>query len=82
MANQMTNQMATGAPKRARLSAGEVQRLERLLGGDPELELRVLLAIEERYGARTLLEIPRRVAEQIEARPQAFLRMVKTRGKI
>jgi len=77
--NEVANEMASGGPGRARLTVSEVQRLERLLGGDPELELRVLLTIKERYGAATLLEIPRHVAVQIEARPQAFLRMVKTR---
>ena len=59
------------------LSAQEVLRLERWLGGDPRTEEAVLRFIGDRYGARNLLHLPPKVAGQVLARPGDFLRAVK-----
>jgi hypothetical protein len=56
---------------------GTVQRIERLVGGDPGTEEQVLRFIAERYGARSLVELPARVAGQILRRPGDFVRAAK-----
>ena len=48
-----------------RLSAATVQRIERLVGGDPVTEDRILQFIGKRYGAKSLLYLPAHVAAKI-----------------
>jgi hypothetical protein len=64
---------ANGTP----LSVSEVERLERLLGGDPHVEGMVLQFIAEKYGAPNLIYLPKAVAQQVYRRPTDFLRAVK-----
>jgi hypothetical protein len=60
-----------------RLTVGEVERLHQLLGGDPRTEEMVLQFIANKYGAKNLIYLPRRVAKQVFERPADFLRAVK-----
>ena len=60
-----------------RLTVGEVERLHQLLGGDPRTEEMVLQFIADKYRARNLFYLPRRVAKQVFERPADFLRAVK-----
>jgi hypothetical protein len=60
-----------------RLPAATVQRIERLVGGDPVVEVQVLRFIAARYGARNLLYLPRHVAAAILKRPAHFVRAAK-----
>jgi len=60
-----------------RLSVQDVQRLHRLLEGDPRVEQMILDFIRAKYGAKGLFYIPKPVAEQIFQRPGDFLRSVK-----
>ena len=60
-----------------RLPVVTVQRIERLVGGDPVTEGQVLRFIGSRYGARNLLYLPQKVAAAILDRPDAFLRTAK-----
>ena len=60
-----------------RLTVGEVERLHQLLGGDARTEEMVLRFIADKYGARNLFFVPRRVAKQVFERPADFLRAVK-----
>jgi len=64
-----------------RLTVGEVERLHQLLGGDPRTEEMVLRFIADKYGARNLFFLPRRVAKQVFERPADFLRAVKQHGE-
>lgn len=64
-------------PETGRLSVQTVERLHRLLGGDPRVEEMVLRFISDKYGARNLLYLPPHVAKQICKRPADFLRAVK-----
>jgi hypothetical protein len=59
------------------LPLGTVQRIERLVGGDPVTEDRVLRFIDARYGARSLVYLPPRVAAQVLKRPADFIRAAK-----
>ena len=61
-----------------RLLACDVERLHRVLGGDPMTEDAVLRFIAARYGARSLFFLPAKVAAAILKRPGDFLRAVKT----
>ena len=65
-----------GAPKML-LPVQTVERLHRLLAGDARLENMVLTFIAGRYGARSLVFLPARVAEQILKRPADFIRAAK-----
>lgn len=56
-----------------RLSADVVRYLERLVGGDPMTEQQVLRFIEDRYGARSLAELPAKVASEVVRRPGDFI---------
>lgn len=56
-----------------RLPVATVQRLERLLGGDPVTEDQVLRFIGSRYGAKNLFYLPPNVAAAICKRPAAFI---------
>jgi len=61
----------------ARLPVATVQRLERLVGGDPVTEDQVLRFIGSRYGAKNLFYLPRHVAAAILKRPADFIRGAK-----
>jgi hypothetical protein len=52
-----------------RLPVQTVERLHRLLAGDAGLEDTILTFIAGRYGARSLIYLPARVAEQVLKRP-------------
>jgi hypothetical protein len=54
-----------------------VERLHRLLGGDPMTEAMVLRFIGARWGAATLLDLPERVAQEALRRPTDFIRAAK-----
>ena len=60
-----------------RLTAGTVHRIERLVGGDPVTEERILRFIAGRYGARNLFYLPPHVAVAICKRPADFIRAAK-----
>lgn len=61
----------------ARVAVATVERLHRLLGGEVQVEGQVLEFIRDRYGARTLLELPPHITREILKRPADFLRAVK-----
>ena len=56
-----------------RLPVMTVQRIERLVGGDPVTEDQILRFIEARYSARSLLYLPQHVAAEIVKRPGDFV---------
>ncbi len=60
-----------------RLTVEQVQRIERLVGGDPVTEERVLRFIAGRYGAKSLLYLQAHVAAEICKRPADFIRAAK-----
>jgi hypothetical protein len=60
-----------------RLPAATVQRIERLVGGDPVIEGQILRFIAARYGAKNLVFLPRHVAAEICKRPTDFIRAAK-----
>jgi hypothetical protein len=60
-----------------RLPAGTVQRLERLVGGDPVTEELILRFVAARYGAKSLAHLPRQVATEVLKRPADFIRAAK-----
>ena len=60
-----------------RLSVQTVERLHRLLAGDPRVEGMILRFIADRYRARTLLHLPPHVAREILRRPADFIRAAK-----
>jgi hypothetical protein len=60
-----------------RLSAGTVQRIERLVGGDLVTEEQILRFIQARYGARSLVFLPPQVAAEVCRRPADFIRAAK-----
>ncbi len=60
-----------------RLSAGAVQRIERLVGGDPVTEERILRFIGARYGTKSLFYLPAHVAAEVCKRPGDFIRAAK-----
>lgn len=64
-------------PLRKCLSLQQVERLERLLGGDNRTEEMVLRFIAAKYGAQCLCRIPESVAKEIVRRPGDFLKAVK-----
>jgi hypothetical protein len=51
--------------------------MQRLVGGDPVTEEEILRFIGARYGARSLLELPPAVAEEVLKRPADFIRAAK-----
>ncbi len=69
--------MTTDARAAERLPVATVQRIERLVGGDPMTEDQILLFIAGRYGARSLLYLPPQVAGEILRRPADFVRAAK-----
>ena len=64
-------------PKLEGLSMATVQRIERLVGGDPVTEDQILRFIGVRYGARGLFHLPPQVAAEICRRPADFIRAAK-----
>ncbi len=60
-----------------RLPVATVLRIERLVGGDAVVEDQVLRFIGARYGAKSLLYLPRHVAAEILKRPGDFLAAAK-----
>ena len=72
MSDASNNGVGTG-----RLSATTVQRIERLVGGDPVTEGQILRFIGARYGARNLFYLPPHVAAEICKRPADFIRAAK-----
>lgn len=64
-------------PATERLSVPTVERLHRLLGGDPHVEGMILTFIKDRYDAATLLHLPPHVAREILRRPADFIRAAK-----
>lgn len=65
--------MNAQAQSTGRLPATTVQRIERLVGGDPVVEDQVLRFIGARYGAKNLLYLPRHVAAAVLKRPGDFI---------
>jgi len=59
------------------LSVQTVERLHRLLGGDPHVEGVILQFIKDRYSARTLLHLPPHIAREILKRPADFIQAAK-----
>ncbi len=64
-------------PATGRLSVQTVERLHRLLGGDPRVEGMILQFIADKYGAKNLLYLPPHVASAILKRPADFIRAAK-----
>ena len=64
-------------PAAERLPVATVGRIERLVGGDLVVEDQVLRFIAGRYGAKSLLYLPRHVAAEILKRPADFIRAAK-----
>lgn len=60
-------------PTSGRVPVATVERIERLVGGDPVTEEQILRFIGERYGARNLLYLPPPVAAEILRRPADFV---------
>ena len=60
-----------------RLPVATVQRIERLVGGDPVTEAEVLRFIAGRYGAKNLFYLPAHVAAEICKRPADFVSAAK-----
>ncbi len=67
----------TEARKLSLLPAVTVQRIERLVGGDPVTEAEILRFIEARYGARNLFYLPPHVAAEVCKRPADFIRAAR-----
>lgn len=73
----LTNSETGAEPRPGRLSVQTVERLHRLLGGEPRIETMVLKFIADKYGAKNLLHLPPHVAKEILKRPADFLRAAK-----
>jgi len=69
--------VVAGAENRKGLQVSVVQRIERLVGGDPVTEEQILRFIRARYGAKSLFYLPRHVAVEILQRPSDFIRAAK-----
>jgi hypothetical protein len=54
-----------------------IQRLERLLAGDPEVEQAVLLFIRHKYAAQSLAHLSETAAKEICRRPYDFVKAAK-----
>jgi len=54
-----------------------VEHLHRLLGGDGRVERMVLRFIADRYGAKSLPQLPPHVAKAIMKRPADFIQAAK-----
>ena len=60
-----------------RLTVQTVERLHRLVGGDPETEQQILDYIAARWNAKNLFYLPPKVAAAVIDRPWDFLRAAK-----
>jgi hypothetical protein len=60
-----------------RLPVATVQRIVRLVGGDPVTEEQILRFIAARWGASNLFYLPPHVAAEICRRPADFIRAAK-----
>ena len=69
--------MKFGISDAGRLTGGMVHRIERLVGGDPVTEDRILRFIVARYGAKNLFYLPPHVAAEVCKRPADFIRAAK-----
>ncbi len=67
----------SGAGQADALSIATIERIERLVGGDPVTEERILRFIGARYGAKSLFYLPPFVASEILRRPADFIRGAK-----
>jgi hypothetical protein len=61
----------------ARLPVQMVERLHRVIGGDARAEEMILRFIDERYGARSLIYLPAKVAKEVLRRPADFIQAAK-----
>jgi hypothetical protein len=66
-----------GAKESEPLPVATVQRIERLVGGDPVTEEQILRFIGSRYGAKSLVYLPPHVVAEICKRPADFIRAAK-----
>lgn len=64
-------------PNTGQLSVQTVERLHRLLGGDPNVEAMILRFIDAKYRAKNLFYLPAKVARQVLTRPADFIRAAK-----
>lgn len=64
-------------PETGRLSVRTVERLHRLVGGDPETEQKILDYITARWSAKNLFYVPAKVAEAAIDRPWDFIRAAR-----
>ena len=69
--------MSNASTHNGRLPVSVVERLHRLLGGDPRIEEMILRFIAEKYGAQNLFYLPEKVAQEICRRPADFIRAAK-----
>ena len=60
-----------------RLPVQTVERLHRLLGGDPRVEEMILHFIADRYRAKNLFYLPPKVAAAVIDRPWNFIQAAK-----
>jgi hypothetical protein len=60
-----------------RIDVATVQRIERLVGGDPLTEDQILRFIGSRYGANDLFYLPPHVAAEVCKRPADFIQAAK-----
>ena len=59
------------------LTAGMVEHMERLIGGDPATEAQVPRFNGAKYGAKSLCFLPLAVAREVLRRPGDFVRAAK-----
>ncbi len=64
-------------PATGRLSVQTVERLHRLLSGDPHVEEMILRFMSDKYRARNFFYLPEHVAREIVKRPADFIRAAK-----
>ena len=60
-----------------RLPVQTVQRMERLVGGDPVVEEQILRFLVARFVAKNLFYLPPHVAAEVCKRPADFIRAAK-----
>ncbi len=60
-------------PDTFRLRVSDVHRLHAVLEGEPARESAILVFIQDKFGARSLLDLMPRIADQVLDRPQAFI---------
>lgn len=60
-----------------KVTVEEVRRIERLVGGEPEVEAAVMAFVKHHYGIENLLDLHPKVAAEIRRRPLAFIQAAK-----